>query len=171
MTGFVRTLDDRIDTSSIKPLYIRPSTILVRPGNPKAIGGIRDLSSGQFKIMVVGGAGQVGMWEDVVGRTGDLRLLAGFRKNIVDFADNSGHALKKWKADPSIDAWLIWNHWQVAHPDIADQVAVEPELTIWRSMDVALTTTGTKKPAAKAFIEFLTSPQAEDVFRKQGWSR
>lgn len=169
MTDFVRTFVDRIDTATIRPLYIRPSTILVRPGNPKSIGGIRDLAKGSFRIMVVGGAGQVGMWEDVVGRTGNLSMLAGFRANIVKFAQNSGEALAVWKKDPTIDAWLIWNHWQIAHPDIAQQVPVEPEFTIWRPMDIGLTFRGGKNPQARRFVEYLSSARARAIFEAQGW--
>jgi hypothetical protein len=37
---------------------------------------------------------------------------------------------KPWRSD--IDAWIIWNIWQVANPTVADLVEVEPEYRIYR---------------------------------------
>lgn len=171
MTDFMRQLGPLIVADSIEPLYLRPSTILVRPGNPHAIRGIRDLAKPGRRIMVVGGAGQVGMWEDVVARTGDRELLARFRRNIAFDAKSSAEALEKWKSDLSIDSWLIWNHWQIANPKLADTVPVEKELTIWRPMDVGLMARAAKNPEARRFLAFLTSPEAIRIFERNGWSR
>lgn len=171
MLGFIAAFDGQIDQKTIEPLYMRPATILVRKGNPKAITGIRDLVKPGIKVLVTEGAGQIGMWEDVAGRAGEVALLKAFRANIVEFAANSGLALKSWKEKPEIDAWLIWNHWQIANPDVADLVAVEPDLTIWRSTSVAQTKRGLETPAARAFVAFLTSPEGEAVFKKWGWKR
>ena len=171
MTELSTVFEGQIDTSTVEPLYIRPSTILVRPGNPKAITGIRGLASGGRRVMVVAGAGQIGMWEDVAARSGERELLAGFRANIVAFTDNSGAALERWKSDPTIDAWLIWNHWQIANPEIADQVPVESDLTIWRPMDIAFTYKGKGDADTRAFARFLTSSEARAIFESQGWKR
>ncbi|MEQ1612437.1 MAG: substrate-binding domain-containing protein [Hyphomicrobiaceae bacterium] len=171
MLDFIRVFEGQIQQKTIEPLYLRPSTLLVRKGNPKGVKGIRDLVRPGLKVLVTEGAGQVGLWEDVVGRTGDLNLLKSVRANIVEFAANSGLALKSWKEKPEIDAWLIWNHWQIANADVADQVAVEPDLAIWRSTGVALTKRGTEMPAAAEFIQFLKSSEGEAVFKKWGWRR
>lgn len=171
MTEFQRKLGPLVASDTIEPLYIRPSTILVRPGNPRAIEGIRDLAKPGFKIMVVGGAGQVGMWEDVAARTGDRNLLAGFRRNIAVNAQTSGDALKRWKSDSSIDAWLIWNHWQISNAEVADAVPVEEELRIWRPMDAGLMTRAKSDREARSFLEYLTSPEGRAVFEKYGWKR
>lgn len=170
MSGFLATLDGVLDPASVEPLYVRPSAILVRKGNPEAISGVRDLAREGMRVMVVNGAGQVGLWEDVVGRTGDLDLIAGFRRNIVVSAANSGLALKAWKEQPDIDAWLIWNHWQNVIPDLADAVEVEPELRIWRPMDVALSFAGEDNPAARAFVDYLESDTAKAIFAQWGWT-
>lgn len=156
-------------SDSVLPLYLRPSTILVRKGNPAGITGIKSLLAPGIKIMVVDGAGQVGLWEDVVGRTGNIDDMRRFRANIAHLAPNSGAAKKTWQADPSLQAWLIWNHWQIDNPDIADQVAVEPALTIYRDVSIAQTEKGRTNPAFRGFLTYLQSDTAADIFAKHGW--
>lgn len=171
MLDFGKALEGQLQVESVEPLYLRPSAILVRKGNPKNITGLRDIAKPGMKVIVTEGAGQVGMWEDVAARSGDLALLKGFRSNIIEFAANSGAARDFWLKHTDADAWLIWNHWQIDNPDIADLVAVEPELTIWRSTDIALTNKGEKQPAANEFIAYIKSAKGEAVFKQHGWTR
>lgn len=170
MTDFVRRdLPGLIDASTIQTLYLRPSAILVRPGNPKGITGIKDLAKPGIKILVVEGAGQVGMWEDVAGRTGSVKLVEGIRRNIGYFAANSAEAKKIWNSDMSYDAWLIWTIWQKESPASADLVNIEPEHTIYRSCGIAITNRSDKKALAKEFIDFLKSNEGTTIFVKWGW--
>lgn len=114
MSGFATTFADQIIPSSIKPLYLRASAILVRPGNPKSLNAIADLLKPGIKIMIVEGAGQAGLWEDIVGRMRDIEKLRAFRNNIVYHAPNTGVARQRWLDDASIDAWVVWTIWQIA---------------------------------------------------------
>ncbi|RNC66707.1 MAG: extracellular solute-binding protein [Desulfuromonadales bacterium] len=170
MTDFVRKdLPGLIDTSTIQTLYLRPSAILVRPGNPKGIKTIKDLAKQGIKILVVEGAGQVGMWEDVAGRTGNVKLVDGIRRNIGFFAANSAEAKKSWNTDMSYDAWLIWTIWQKESPASADLINIEPEHTIYRSCGIALTNRSGQKALAKEFVDFLQSTEGKTIFVKWGW--
>ncbi len=170
MTDFIqKDLPDLIDKLTVHTLYLRPSAILVRPGNPRKINGINDLSKPGNKILVVQGAGQVGMWEDVAGRTGKIEVVDGVRNNIGAFAPNSGEAKKLWANDPSFDAWLIWTIWQKESPASADLVKTEPENTIFRSCGIAITNRSELKPLAKEFVDFLESAEAGEIFVKWGW--
>ncbi len=59
MTGFVRRdLPGLIGQPAIRSSYLRPSAILVRPGNPKGIKGVKDLAGPGIKVLVVDGTGQ-----------------------------------------------------------------------------------------------------------------
>jgi len=170
MTDFVRKdLPGLIDTSTIRTLYLRPSAILVRPGSPKDIKGIKDLTKPGIKILVVEGAGQVGMWEDVAGRTGSVKLVDGIRRNIGLFAANSAEAKKIWNSDMSYDVWLIWTIWQKESPASADLVNTELENTIYRSCGIALTNRSEQKALAKEFADFLQSAEGKEIFVKWGW--
>lgn len=170
MTDFVqKDLVGLIDTATIRTLYLRPSAILVRPGNPKGINGVKDLAKPGLKVLVVQGAGQIGMWEDVAGRAGDVKLVDGVRRNIGFYAANSGEAKKRWGEDASFDAWLIWTIWQKESPALADVVATEAEYTIYRSCGIATSTRSTHKDLAKQFADFLQSPEGQAIFVRHGW--
>jgi accessory colonization factor AcfC len=178
MTDFVQQLGDtagggphpgRIDEATIRPLYLRPVAILVRPGNPKRIARFEDLLRPGTKVLVVQGAGQTGLWEDVAGRTGDIGVVRAFRQNIGAFARNSGEAKQRWMADSTFDAWLIWNIWQVANPTLADVVPVAERWRVYRDAGVALTLKGRERERARQFVAFLESPEAAQVFARWGW--
>lgn len=178
MTDFVTQLGDttgggsrpgRIDDTTIRPLYLRPVAILVRPGNPKGIRRFEDLLRPGAKVLVVQGAGQTGLWEDVAGRTGDIRVVRAFRRNIGAVAASSAEARERWMADSTFDAWLIWNIWQLANPKLADVVPVAERWRVYRDAGVALTTKGRERRAAQAFVAFLESPAGARIFARWGW--
>jgi accessory colonization factor AcfC len=174
MTDFVGQLKDApagaIVDSTIVPLYLRPAAILVRKGNPRRIRRFEDLLRPGVKVLVVQGAGQTGMWEDVAGRTGDISVLRAFRRNIGAYAPNSGEAKRLWTEDRTFDAWLIWNIWQVANPEIADVVPLAPKWVVYRDAGVALTRKGLGRQTARAFVEHLRSAEGARTFRTWGWS-
>ena len=169
MTDFVGAMEGRIQEAEVVPLYLRPYSILVRPGNPAKISGVKDLLRPGVQILVVNGAGQTGAWEDMAGRKGDIKTVRSLRRNIVAYAKNSAEAKQKWINEPDIDAWLIWNIWQVANPDLAQVVKIERDYAIYRDTNVVLTTQGKTRTAAKQFVDFLASAEGARIFRKWGW--
>ena len=84
-------------------------------------------------------------------------------------APNSAEARKAWVADPTLDAWLIWNIWQKASPDLADTVPTESPFTIYRSCGAAVTSRTSEPALAEAFLAFLESAEGRSVFAKWGW--
>ncbi len=173
MTDFIGQLSKAsagaIVDSTVTPLYLRPAAMLVRKGNPRRIAKFEDLLKPGVKVLVVNGAGQTGLWEDVAGRTGDIDVVRAFRRNIGAFAPNSGEARRIWTEDSSYDAWLIWNIWQVANPDIADMVPLAPQWLVYRDAGVALTQRGNDRAIAHAFVGYLRSPAGAELFRRWGW--
>lgn len=169
MTDFTVAMEGRIVEQTIKPLYLRPLAILVRPGNPKHISGVKDLLKPGMKILVVNGAGQNGAWEDMAGRKGSIETVRKLRSNIVNFAKNSAEARTTWTDRTDIDVWLIWNIWQVSNAKLADVVPIEADYAIYRDVGVGLTTQGTARPEAKQFVEFLESREGALIFKKWGW--
>ena len=171
MSDFAKALPGAFELKDAQPLYLRPVAMLVRPGNPKHIQGFRDVLAPGVKVLAVAGAGQTGLWEDVAGRTGDIRMLQALRKNLLlPEAANSAEARKRWLEQPDIDVWLIWNIWQVSNPKLAEQVAVEEPYRIYRDTGIAPTTRGKQLPASQQFIAFLQSPQGATIFQRWGWT-
>lgn len=169
MSDFVQAMEGRIADAGVQPLYLRPLAMLVRPGNPKKVSGVRDLFAPGLKVLVVNGAGQNGVWEDMAARKGDIQSVRNLRRNIVAYAKNSAEARQTWIDKPDIDVWLIWNIWQVSNPTLADVVAIEPEYAIYRDAGVVLTQQGKEGTAGHRFIEFLLSHEGAAIFHKWGW--
>jgi len=169
MTDFVYAMDGQLSHQKVTPLYLRPLSILVRPGNPKHIAGIKDILKPGVKVLVVNGAGQNGVWEDMAGRKGDIRTVSALRRNIVAYSKNSAEARQTWINNKDIDVWLIWNIWQVSNPQLADIVPIERDYAIYRDTGIAVTKRAENKPSAKAFVSFLESPAGAKIFAKWGW--
>jgi accessory colonization factor AcfC len=170
MTDLVAKMEGRIDESSIVSLYLRPAAILVRPGNPKQVKDLPDLLRPGMKVLVVQGAGQTGLWEDMIGRTGDITKVRQLRRAIVAHAPNTGEAKRWWTERPELDAWIVYNIWQVSNPTVADLVTVSEPYRIYRSCGVALTRRGGGQPTAERFTAFLASPEGGAIFKKWGWT-
>lgn len=171
MTDLEAMFAEQIIKKSVEPIYLRPAAILVRKGNPKNIQGFKDLTQADLKVLVTHGAGQVGMWEDIAGRTGNIQLTKDFRKNISMYAPNTGVAKKNWESDSRFDAWLVFNIWGVSNPDIGEIIPIEPELVVYRDTGIAMTQHSLKNNEAKRFVEFLSSSHGNAIFKKFGWTQ
>jgi len=172
MTAFLETYKT-FSSEQVEPIYIRPTIIAVKKGNPKAIHGFEDLLKAGIRIVVTEGAGVsntsgTGTWEDVAGRLGRLEDIRAFRRNIIAFGHGSGASLKAFKSLDA-DAWITWPDWPVTHADILEEVPLAPERRIWRDVNVALAPDA--DPEAKQFLDFLVSPVAQSLMQTEGWVR
>jgi len=169
MSEYTQSMGLQIDDDSITPLYLRPSAILVRPGNPKGIGDFPDLVRPGMNVMVVNAAGHTGLWEDMAGKLEDIRTIRALRKNIVIFANDSDEAAKMWKLRDDVDAWITWNTWQMPLRGHADVVVPSKTYRVLRQCSIALTARGKSKPTAQKFIDFLASKECGSIFSTWGW--
>jgi len=170
LADFSRLMPGLFELDEAEPLYLRPLAILVRPGNPQKISGFKDLLRPGLRVLTVAGAGQVGLWEDAAARSGDIQMLRALRRNL-QFPEpaNSALAREQWVNNSDIDAWLIWNIWQISNKELADLVEVERPWRIYRSTDIVLTKKGRNNPKAQQFIQFLQSDAGRAIFTKWGW--
>ena len=169
ITDFVDALGGELVAATVTPLYLRASAILVRSGNPRHIRGFNDLLVPGVKILIVNGAGQNGLWEDIAGRKGSIEAVKALRANIVSYAKTSADARQTWVDDRSIDVWLTWTIWQGDDPGLAEIGPIEPDMRIFRDAGVALTRRGQSKTSARDFVQFLASPAGATIFQKRGW--
>jgi len=158
-----------IDASTITSLFMRRAGILVRPGNPKKIKGLKDLLHRDLKVIIVNGQGQVAMWEDMVGRLKDVQALVDMRKRISFTARTLAEAKQYWKNHEEVDAWISFSNWAKREDMNVDAVEIEKDLVVYRSMVAAVTSTTNQREMSLKFIEYLQKPEAEKIFKAHGW--
>ncbi len=171
MTAFLETYKS-FSTGQVEPIYIRPTVIAVKAGNPRNIQGFEDLLKPGVKIIVTEGAGVyntsgTGAWEDVAGRLGRLQDVTAFRKNIVSFSKGSGASYKAFLSQDA-DAWITWPNWPATKAEL-DQVDIAPERTIWRDVNVVISPSA--DPEAQQFLDFLETKEAQVLMKTEGWVR
>ncbi|WP_157151870.1 extracellular solute-binding protein [Brachyspira sp. SAP_772] len=169
MDGFIKMLPNRLRVEDIQVLNIRRAGIIVRPNNPKNIKTFNDILKPNINVMVVDGAGQVGLYEDMALLNADKSALTKLRKNIKFYAPSSAAAVEKWNSDKTIDALIIWSHWVYSIGLDKSQFVDLKSNVIYRSSEAAVTTTSKNKAKAQEFIKYITSKEAESVWKKYSW--
>ena len=166
LTQFKMQHPGLLDSTSRTELYKRAAGILVRPGNPKKITALKDLTKPGVNILEVTGAGQLGMWEDLAGKQ---NLIGGIQKNIQGAFANTALAIEAWKSDNRYDAIIIFASWYNRLKDISHLVKIPAGQTVYRGTPIAITTITDQKKEARQFINYLLSSEAHKVFVKWGW--
>lgn len=170
MDTFISKLGGKLSAEKIEVLNIREAGIIVRPNNPKKIKNFKDLLKKDIKVMVVNGAGQVGLYEDMALKHGKRENLIALRKNIKVFAPNSKSAVESWNSDSSIDALIIWKHWaNVIGSDKAEFVRSGKGSVVYRASEIAVVNDSPNAKQAQDFINFIKSPEAQKVWVENGW--
>jgi accessory colonization factor AcfC len=166
LTQFIQNHPGMVDAATRVELYKRAAAILVRPGNPKHIATLKDLTKQGVHILDVNGAGQLGLWEDIAGKE---NLIGGIQKNIAGSFVNTALAIDAWKKDGSYDAWITYASWHQNLKDITQVVELPLALRLYRGTPVALTLTSRHSQQGRQFVQFLQSAQGHAIFKKWGW--
>lgn len=160
-------------SKDVKPVYLRPTVIVVKRGNPHRIHGFEDLLRPGVRIVVTEGSGisntsGTGSWEDVAGRLGRLDDVVRFRSNIVAFSTGSGASFKAFQSLDA-DAWITWPEWAVDYPQILEAVPIARDRRIWRDLNVVVSPAA--DPEAALFVTFLVSEEAQKLMAPAGYVR
>ena len=166
LTSFSMKHPNFIDTNSRTELYKRGAAILVRPGNPKHIRSMKDLTKAGINILDVNGAGQLVLWEDIAGKQ---NLIAGIQKNIKQSFGNTALGIEAWKADKSFDAWINYESWHYRLKDITLLVKIPNSINVYRGTPIANTTFSKNKEWSAKFIAFMKTKEGHNIFKKWGW--
>lgn len=171
MTAFLLTYT-AFDPAKVDPIYLRPTVIAVKAGNPLGIESFDDLLGDGVRVVVTEGAGVyntsgTGTWEDVAGRLGNLDDIAALRRNIVAYALGSGASYGVMSSDDA-DAWITWPNWPITKDDL-DMVELDEDRVIYRDVNVVLSPDA--DPEAQAFLDFLVTEQAQELMATEGWRR
>lgn len=125
-----------MDSATRKELYKRGAGILVRPGNPKKINSLKDLTKPGVKLLEITGAGQLGMWEDLAGKQ---NLIEGIQKNIKGAFANTALAIDAWKLDDKFDAMIIFSSWYNRLKDVSQLIKIPVSQMVYRGTPIAIT--------------------------------
>lgn len=166
LSQFIEKNPGLVDSTSRTELYPRAAGILVRPGNPKRLHTLADLTREGVRLVDVTGAGQLGLWEDLAGRAG---LIAGIQKNIAVSVPTSAEAVEKWHAQPELDAWISFESWHYRLKDTTALVSLPEAEKLYRGTPIAISSKSKERKLAADFIAYLQSEAGHDVFRKWGW--
>jgi accessory colonization factor AcfC len=147
-----------LDLQTVELLYPRRVGIIVRKGNPLGIRGLEDLGRDGIRVMK---ASRESMHEfhgrtPAAGRSGFLEPYSG------------RDALKEWRSDRGIDAWITYKSWHTIIAADADFVEI-PDDGALRFTPVAITTRTSNRQEAERFIAFLKSREAARIFKEHGW--
>ncbi len=166
LTQFKMQHPGLMDSTTRTELYKRAAGILVRPGNPKQINTLKDLTNPGINILEITGAGQLGMWEDLAGKQ---NLIGGIQKNIKGAFANTALAIDAWKSDTKYDAVIIFASWHLRLKDVSQLIKIPVAQTVYRGTPIAITAITNKKDKAQQFIKFLKSNEGHIIFKKWGW--
>jgi accessory colonization factor AcfC len=156
-----------LDEATRVTLYVHTSGVLVRPGNPKKIYTLEDLTAPGVKVLDVQGAAQLGMWEDAAGTA---TLMNGIRRNIRRWVATHADAIAQWNAHPAdFDAWFTFASWHYRLLADTELAPLPPAQVVSRGTPVALTARTTQAGTARHFVAFMQSEAGRAIFQKWGW--
>jgi accessory colonization factor AcfC len=166
LNQIISTHPQLIDTSSRTSLTPRMTGLLVRKGSQKKIASFSDLGTAGIQVMVVDGADQTGLWEDM---TAKRDMIAKLQKNIIVSAKSNAEAIELWNTRRGLDAWITFQSWHHYMKDSTRLIKVLDHYKRFRGTPVAVINASKKKDQAKQFIEFLKSKGNLKTYQKWGW--
>jgi len=159
-----------VEPESVKIISYLIPAILVQHGNPKNIQSLSDLAKPGIEL----GIGDpesvcVGLYAYEIleynGLVDDVRGAG----TIVTHAESCSKtaSLVALKAIDAILGWRVFSKW---HPDTIDVVYLEPEQIPKLSyIPGAISTFTEDRVSAQEFLDFLVSPQGQEIFSKWGY--
>jgi len=159
--------DGVVDHDSVKIVSYLVPAILVQGGNPKNIQELSDLANPGIEV----GIGNpeavcVGLYAYEVLEYNNL--LAEVEPNIVTHAESCSKtaSLVALKSVDAILGWRVFSRWN----DTIDVVYLRPEQIPRLSyIPGAISTFTEDREGAQKFLDFLVSPQGQEIFNKWGY--
>lgn len=133
------------------------------------IKSFEDILKDNVNVMVVDGAGQVGLYEDMALKDGKRENLVKLRKNIKVYAKNSKIAIDEWNNNPNIDALIIWSHWAKVLGDKALFIE-DKKAAVYCTAEIIPTKKGLQNKQALEFVKFIQSKEAQKIWKKHAWN-
>ena len=74
-----------------------------------------------------------------------------------------------WKQRPDIDAWISFASWHERLKDETEVVPLDASTVVYRGTPIAVATASKHRAQALAWVAYLRTAEAHDVFRRWGW--
>jgi len=160
--------DGVVEPESVKIISYLVPAILVQHGNPKNIQSLSDLAKPGIEVGI-GNPEAVCVGLYAVEILEYSNLLEEVGRNIITHAESCSRtaSLVALKAVDAILGWRVFSEW---HPDTIDVVSLKPEQIPRLSYIAGAISTFTEdRESAQKFLDFLVSPQGQEIFSKHGY--
>jgi len=162
--------DGVVYADSVKIIAYLVPAILVQEGNPKNIQSLHDLTHTGIEV----GIGDpktvcVGLYAYEILEYNGLIDEVREAGTIVTHAESCSRAAS-FVAFKSVDAILGWRVFSYWNPDTIDVVYLKPEqITRLAYIPGAISTFTEDRESAQSFLDFLASPEGQEIFSKWGY--
>ncbi|MBN1161326.1 MAG: molybdate ABC transporter substrate-binding protein [Dehalococcoidales bacterium] len=157
-----------VDTLTIESVAYMIPVIAVQKGNPHNIMSLADLARPGIRVGVTRAETTLlGKYApEIFSKAG---LAEDIGKNIVTEAIRPDSLLTALVMG-QVDAGIIWHFYQLQAPDDIEVIFLPPEqLTGIGEIQIAVTTYCQNVSLAWEFIDFVTSPEGKEIFKKYGY--
>lgn len=143
----------------------RESAIVVPAGNPAGVRSLADLARPGLRVAISMIDCLKGLWEDVTGRAG---LTDEVRRNIT-FHANGCVAIVEAVCQGLVDAAFGWTAFEHLGDGRLEVVELPPEHRVYRGTGVGMLKFTRQPERARAFMDFLITPEARACYAKRRW--
>ena len=157
-----------VDPNTIEVVAYLVPAIIVQEGNPKNITSLKDLARPGIRVGIAEPA-SVCVGEYAVEILENAGLFEEVSKNIVVHAESCSKtaALVVIGQVDAVIGWRVFERW---NPDRTDVVYMDPrDIQKIAAIPAALSKSSKETDAARQFLEFLKSEEAQEVLKKYGY--
>jgi molybdate transport system substrate-binding protein len=167
--------DGRVDSNTPQPFAGNKLVVVLTKENPAQIGNLEDLARPGLRLVIADAAAPVGAYTmqflDRAAQDASLgeTFRSGFLENIVSLEENVRSVLGKVVLGEA-DAGIVYTtDYATVKDEGAHSLEIPESMNITASYVVAPINDGEQVELAKAFIEFILSPQGQAVLEKYGF--
>lgn len=150
-----------------KLAYLVPA-ICVAKGNPKNVRGLEDLARKDVRV-VIGQPKSVCLGDIAQSVLTETGLWSKVKPRVASYAASCEDVLNLLVLGEA-DAVIGWDVFSRQQPEKVEMIALPKELARPRYIPGSIITWSKQREEAKAFISYLTSPEAKAVWAKYGYT-
>ena len=161
--------DGVVEPDSAKIISYLVPAILVPHGNPKNIQSLSDLAQPGIKVGIADPESvSIGLYAYEILEYNNLLPEVG--ENIVTYGESYARIVSLVALKTVVDAIIGWGVSSSWHPDTIEVVYLKPkQIPRLAYIPGAVSTFTQNRESARRFLDFLVSPQGQQIFSKRGY--